>query len=80
MSLPNYIFFSIEFFFNRKKKVPECVNCINDNGWSIHTTLLLLLLTGTIFSYFCMSSNTSVLILSILQLMIFVVIDDITFQ
>ena len=30
------------------------------------TTLLLLLLTGTIFSYFCMSSITSVLILAIL--------------
>ena len=29
-------------------------------------TLLLLLLTGTIFSYFCMSSITSVLILAIL--------------
>ena len=36
---------------------------------SVHyllNTLLLLLLTGTIFSYFCMSSNTSVLILAIL--------------
>ena len=30
------------------------------------STLLLLLLTGTIFSYFCMSSITSVLILAIL--------------
>ena len=30
-----------------------------------NTTLLLLLLTGTIFSYFCMSSITSVLILAI---------------
>ena len=29
-------------------------------------TLLLLLLTGTIFSYFCISSITSVLILAIL--------------
>ena len=29
-------------------------------------TLLLLLLTGTIFSYFCMSSITSILILAIL--------------
>ena len=32
----------------------------------ISITLLLLLLTGTIFSYFCMSSITSVLILAIL--------------
>ena len=33
---------------------------------NILCTLLLLLLTGTIFSYFCMSSITSVLILAIL--------------
>ena len=32
----------------------------------IGDTLLLLLLTGTIFSYFCMSSITSILILAIL--------------
>ena len=52
--------------------------------YSIHT-LLLLLLTGTIFSYFCMSSITSVLILAILIsncsiLMIFIVIDAEIFQ
>ena len=35
-------------------------------GLTITYTLLLLLLTGTIFSYFCMSSITSVLILAIL--------------
>ena len=47
-------------------------------------TLLLLLLMGTMFSYFCMSSITSVLILAIFDtncsiLMIFIVIDDIIF-
>ena len=46
--------------------------------WLETITLLLLLLTGTIFSYFCMSSITSVLILAIL--MIFIVIDDIPFS
>ena len=38
----------------------------NEMLFEIIYTLLLLLLTGTIFSYFCMSSITSVLILAIL--------------
>ena len=37
---------------------------VNKAKWGL--TLLLLLLTSTIFSYFCMSSITSVLILAIL--------------
>ena len=43
-------------------------------------TLLLLLLTGTIFSYFCMSSiNFSYFDSNCSILMIFIVIDDIIF-
>ena len=38
---------------------------LTSNFPGIDVTLLLLLLTGTIFSYFCMSSITSVLILAI---------------
>ena len=48
----------------------------------VQGTLLLLLLTGTIFSYFCMSSitNFSYFDSNCSIVMIFIVIDDITFQ
>ena len=42
--------------------VPDC----GSSNPAFAATLLLLLLTGTIFSYFCMSSISSVLILAIL--------------
>ena len=58
-------YFLAAFHVNCEHQDPLLMQCIFDECFNFVITLLLLLLTGTIFSYFCMSSITSVLVLAI---------------